>query len=252
MIANLSLERLKAKRTKAYSISFLILIIAMMWITASNLQYMRVPERRNFSIIVGSFSDLNALLFPIAIALFCSKISDIEHKGNTLKLLIPSGQNIGSLYISKVIYAGLFFTLLTLLQSIMIPVIAKKYQVPFEINMYLHHLIGLAIANLFLIAIQVFLSLKLEKQAISISIGLFGGFLGIMMSRAPEVLRQILPWGYIGVLSPVKMVSEKVGEGAVARFIPKTGLGIREIIYFMAAVGLILLFSNVLNKKRSR
>lgn len=252
MIANLSLERLKSKRTKAYGISFIILLIAMMWIYASNLQYMKVPERRSFSIIVGSFSDLNALLFPIAIALFCSKISYIEHKGNTLKLLIPSGQNIGSLYCSKVIYAGLFFTLLAVLQSIMIPVIAKKYQVPFEMNLYLHHLIGLVIANLCLIAIQVFLSLNLEKQAISISIGLFGGFLGIMMSRAPEVLRQIVPWGYIGVLSPVKMVSEKMGDGAMASFIPKTELGIREVVYSFVAVGLILLFSNVLNKKKRR
>ena len=252
MISNLSLERLKAKRTKAYGISFIILLVAMMWITASNLQYMKVPERRDFFIIIGSFSDLNALLFPIAIALFCSKISDIEHKGNTLKLLIPSGQNIGSLYYSKVIYSGLFFTLLVLLQSIMIPVISKKYQVPFEMNLYLHHLIGLVIANLCLISIQVFLSLKIEKQAISISIGLLGGFLGIMMSRAPEVLRRILPWGYIGVLSPVKMISLNFGDGAVASFIPKTGLAIREIIYSLVALGFILLFSSVLKKKNRR
>lgn len=252
MIANLSLERLKAKRTKAYGISFIILIIAMMWITASNLQYMKVVERRNFYTIIGGFSDLNALLFPIAIALFCSKISSIEHNGNTLKLLIPSGQDVGNLYRSKVIYAFLFFNLLALLQSIMIPIIGNKYQIPFEINLYVHHLIGLVISNLCLIAIQVFLSLKFQKQSISISFGLFGGFLGIMMSRAPEGLRKILPWGYIGVLSPVKMICKKVSDRAVASFIPKAGLARREIIYFFVAVGLILLLSNVLNKKKGR
>ncbi|WP_159436072.1 LPXTG cell wall anchor domain-containing protein [Anaerosalibacter sp. Marseille-P3206] len=94
--------------------------------------------------------------------------------------------------------------------------------------------------------------MKIEKQAISISIGLFGGFLGIMMSRAPKVLRRILPWGYIGVLSPVKMISLKVGDGAVASFIPKTGFAIREIIYFLVAVGLMLLFSSILKKKNRR
>ena len=70
------------------------------------------------------------------------------------------------------------------------------------------------------------------------------------MSRAPEVLRQILPWGYIRVLSPVKMISEKVGAGA--NFIPKTGLIIREIVYFLVAVGLMLLFSSALKKKNRR
>ncbi|AFS79740.1 hypothetical protein Curi_c27470 [Gottschalkia acidurici 9a] len=105
MIQMLKIEFLKTKNTRSFVIPFLLFLIGSLWaIAASQLQTINPSDMETLPKIVALFASLNGLFFSIAIGLFTSKISSIEHIGNTFKLLFNlKSKSKGVIYIKNII-----------------------------------------------------------------------------------------------------------------------------------------------------
>lgn len=122
----LGLEFYKLKRKKIILMTFLFVAVEIMWcIINSNRAITRNPDMLGgfeYSYMLMSFASLNGLFFPILISIITSRISDIEHKGDTWKLLKSSVTSLNSIYLSKIIYVFLtiFLYLLKCPQSLIL------------------------------------------------------------------------------------------------------------------------------------
>lgn len=114
MIHNLSLELKKTRRRGIWLIPAALLLIITAW-AGRNMNDERFLE---YGWLMALFNVplLNAILIPTAIAVFASRIIDLEHRGNTWKML-ETLQSQFDIYITKVLYgffAVLIFSILEL------------------------------------------------------------------------------------------------------------------------------------------
>ena len=107
MIHNLSLELKKTRRRGIWLIPAALLLIITAW-AGRNMNDERFLE---YGWLMALFNVplLNAILIPTAIAVFASRIIDLEHRGNTWKML-ETLQSQFDIYITKVLYG--FFAVL--------------------------------------------------------------------------------------------------------------------------------------------
>ena len=87
MLNNLSIELLKAKRTKSFLISILVMGVGFAWAIAAATRYLSNPDMHQISLIFYMIKEVNGLILPIVISLFVSRIVKNEKEGNTFKLL---------------------------------------------------------------------------------------------------------------------------------------------------------------------
>ena len=94
MLNNLSIELLKAKRTKSFIISILVMGVGFAWAIAAATRYLSNPDMHLISLIFYMIKEVNGLILPIVVALFVSRIVKNEKEGNTFKLLLANGENV--------------------------------------------------------------------------------------------------------------------------------------------------------------
>ena len=74
MLNNLSIELLKAKRTKSFLISILVMGVGFAWAVAAATRYLSNPDMHQISLIFYMIKEVNGLILPIVISLFVSRI----------------------------------------------------------------------------------------------------------------------------------------------------------------------------------
>ena len=74
MLNNLSIELLKAKRTKSFLISILVMGVGFAWAIAAATRYLSNPHMHQISLIIYMIKEVNGLILPIVVALFVSRI----------------------------------------------------------------------------------------------------------------------------------------------------------------------------------
>ena len=85
MLNNLSIELLKAKRTKSFLISILVMGVGFAWAIAAATRYLSNPAMHQINLIFYMIKEVNGLILPIVVALFVSRIVKNEKEGNTFK-----------------------------------------------------------------------------------------------------------------------------------------------------------------------
>lgn len=241
------IELLKTKRTKAFIISILLLLIGVLWVFGASQQKSIIPLDLDIEAlprIIELFASLNGLLFSVAIGLFASKISNIEHMGNNFKLILTSNQNLKDLFTAKVILSNLFFTFLILLQILSIVGISIIMKIKIDSQILLYYFLSSTIASFILILIQVFLSLRFEKQSVGIGASLIGAFLSLTLYRSPQFIKSIVPWCFYNKLSPVKMV----GIEGVAHYFKITGALNIYLIYSVVYIVFFFMVRSIYKK----
>lgn len=161
---------------------------------------------------IYSFSTFNCIMMPILVAVIASRISDIEHKGNTFKLLktiMPSSE----LFNAKFLCGAFYMLIIVILQILMIVFIGNlrgtNEKVPVGYFAY-YGLFTLAV-SLTLLVLQLILSLQFVNQMITFIVAIVGSLLGLYSLFLGNAAKFIL-WSYYAFLSPVKMNWDRAAE----------------------------------------
>ncbi|MEA4895279.1 MAG: ABC transporter permease, partial [Oscillospiraceae bacterium] len=196
----LSTEFQKIRHHKVWLVVAAILFVQLLW------EFWAFHGSTNRDLSQGwlyclyQFPLLNSIMMPVVAAVVASRLCDVEHKGNTFKLLetvIPSGK----LFDSKFVCGATYLILASLIQVIMIILLGKLKNFTGDLP---YALLGLyflftSAVNLAILLLQQVLSLLFVNQMAALSVGLLGGLCGLFIMFFPTWLEKLVLWGYYGV-----------------------------------------------------
>lgn len=200
------LEKQKIKGRKIGLIVAIVLVIQFVWL----LTCFRPPVTESdladgYYMILIDLPVLNTIFFPLLIAMIASRICEIEHKGNNLKLLYTM-MDRRKLFDSKFLIGLRYILLIALIQFILIFAVAKIVGVTAAPPWF--HCIWIPLScilmNIVLFLMQEILSFWFENQMIPLAVGLFGSFFGIMSLFIQQV-REISLWASYLMLGTINM-----------------------------------------------
>lgn len=210
MICNLFLELKKTKRRGMWLIPAALLLVITAW-AGRNMNDERFLEY-GWLMALYNVPLLNAILIPTAIAVFASRIIDMEHRGNTWKIL-ETMQHKSQIYLTKVLYgfsAVLIFSILELAAFLVM-----GYAVGFHGNpdlwAYALFFVQTLAISFTLYLLQMIVSLVFANQAVALCTGLCGSMAGLFLMYVPQwpLLRNLVPWGHFGASMFVGMDAER-------------------------------------------
>lgn len=199
MIYYLSMELKKTKRRGVWLVPTILLLAITLWAGRN----MNDERFLGFGWLMTLFNVplLNAILIPTAMAVFASRIIDMEHKGNTWKIL-ETLQGKFDIYIAKVLYGFIAILLFAAAELIVFLVMGYKAGFKGTPDWWAYGLFFLQTFvisfNLFLL--QMIISLIFSNQAVALCIGLCGSMAGLFLMYVPQLplLRAVIPWGHYG------------------------------------------------------
>ncbi|WKY44546.1 ABC transporter permease [Eubacteriaceae bacterium ES2] len=149
---------------------------------------------------------LNCIVLPIMTGVLASRISDIEHKGNTFRMLRLLTKN-RSIYFAKIIL-GIFFVGITAMGEVMLMLMLGFFRgfigsPPWGFLIYFFCYTLLVSIALYLF--QLLLSMLLTNQLIPIGMSIMGSFIGLFSLYLPGNIPDFFIWSYYGALSNVRM-----------------------------------------------
>ena len=211
----ISLELYKLRHKHLFLMVTLFLIVEIAWaFMATRMSISRNPDNAGWEPLVAMLASMNGLLLPILTAICVSRICDMEHKGNTWKLLLTVSVRRSTLYAAKYISASSIMLVACLLQVLAVTAfgIINGFEQPVPLFMLIRFLIGTVLTNMIIIALQQWLSMAVKNQAFPLSLGMIGGFIGMAAELLPLGVRRIFVWSYYTGLSPITQsyTSEKM------------------------------------------
>ncbi len=139
---------------------------------------------------------MNSLFFPVFLSVFASRLVDIEHKGDMLKCLYTFSSP-EKLYYTKLLYGIIHILIFIPFHCLSILVMAKLLDFPtnFPVSCMLYYGTSTLLSCILLFLLQFLLSYFFKNQAVAISVGIIGSFMGLFTAYLPTSLFQkLLPW----------------------------------------------------------
>lgn len=206
MIQALAIEFQKIRRRRIWAIVAALVLVQILW-SLWGIQRMDAHDlSQGWRYFLFKFPLLNSIMMPILAAVVASRLCDIEHKGQMLKLL-NTVMPMGRLFTAKFLCGALYMITTVILQLIFI--VAVGCAAGFEGNppsdKLLYYLLFTTAVNLTILLLQQVLSLLFKNQMIPLTVGIIGSFAGIFILFFPQSLARLLLWGYYGVLMFVGM-----------------------------------------------
>lgn len=204
----IGLEFFKLRRKWIFAMITFFLSAEIVWTLMATRKYMTGnPDHANWEMIIIMLTSLNALFLPIISAVVVSRICDMEHKGDTWKLLRSASVSIRQVYASKYICASVLMLGAVCLQILAIIAIGlmNKLVDPIPLSMILSFGFGTILTNMAVIAMQQWVSLCYKNQAFSLCLGMVGGFIGMTADFFPSIISRFFVWSYYSGLSPIKL-----------------------------------------------
>ena len=202
----LAMEFHKIRRRKVGLIVAALIGVQILWALAT-FRYMNARDlKQGWLCCLYQFPLLNAIMMPVIAAVVASRLSDVEHKGQTLKLLetvMPTGQ----LFDVKFLCGTVYMVVTAVLQLLVILIIGytKGFEGTVPWTMLAYHLLFTVAVSLTILLLQQVLSLLFVNQTLPLSVGLIGGFAGLFVMFFPQWMGKFILWGYYGVLMFVGM-----------------------------------------------
>ncbi|MDE6052816.1 MAG: ABC transporter permease, partial [Lachnospiraceae bacterium] len=185
MIYYLSLELKKTKRRGIWLVLAVLFLVITAW-AGYNMNDERFLEQ-GWMMALFNVPLLNAILIPTAIAVFASRIIDLEHKGNTWKML-ETLQSKFDIYITKVLYgmiAILIFSLLELTAFLVMGYVVGFKGTP-DLWAYGLFFVQTFVISFNLYLLQMIVSLIFSNQAVALCTGLCGSMAGLFLMYVPH------------------------------------------------------------------
>lgn len=202
----IALEFFKLRRRHLLLMTMLFLSAEVSWAFISvSKSFSRNPDSAGWEGIIMTLSAMNGLFLPILSAIVVSRICDMEHKGDTWRLLLALSVKRHSLYAAKYVCASALLLTAVLLQTLAIVGIgfANGLEPPIPYALMLQFFGGTMLTNLVILALQQWVSLAVKNQAIALCLGMIGGFFGMTADLFPAFVRRLLIWSNYKELSPV-------------------------------------------------
>jgi hypothetical protein len=236
MIKALAMEFQKIRRRKVWAIVAALIsvqILLALW----GVDRMDAHElSQGWMHFLYQFPILNSIMMPVMAAVVASRLCDIEHKGQTLKLLntvMPAGR----LFAAKFLCGALYMLAAALLQ--IIAIVMAGLVVGFEgsppLDKLLYYLLFTTAVNLTILLLQQVLSLLFRNQMIALTVGIIGSFAGLFIMFFPQNLERFFLWGYYGVLMLVGMDWDRATRISDFYYMPVdwTGFSILAVMFCM-------------------
>lgn len=203
------LEFYKLRRKRILSMITIFISAEMLWaLMATNMSMNGNPESVKWEEIISIISSMNGLFLPIISAIVASRICDMEHKGNTWKLLLSTNKKISHIYGAKYLCSATLLCYGVIIQVIAISIFGIVKSVPgsIPIALLIRFIISNMLTNMAILALQQWISFSIKNQAFALCLGMIGGFLGMTSALFPAALRRIFIWSYYTELSPVTYI----------------------------------------------
>ncbi|TEB05688.1 ABC-2 family transporter protein [Pelotomaculum schinkii] len=240
MIKALAMEFQKIRRRRVWLIVAALIIVQILW----SLWGVRGMDAHDLSqgwmYFLYQFPLLNSIMMPVIAAVVASRLCDIEHKGQTLKLLntvMPAGR----LFAAKFLCGSLYMLAAVLLQVVVI--IAVGRLVGFAgsppLAKLFYYLLFTTAVNLTILLLQQVLSLLFRNQMIALAVGIIGSFAGLFILYFPQSLERFLLWGYYGVLMFVGMNWDRATRVTDFYYVPIDWAGFVTLIIVFCVMYII-------------
>lgn len=200
------LELYKLRHKRILLMVFLFLFVELAWgLIAAGTSISRNSDQAEWEMVIALFSSMNGLFYPILTAICVSRICDMEHKGNTWKLLLTLSVRPSALYAAKFFSALLVMFAACLLQVLAIAGFGmiNGFVEPVPVFLLIRFFIGIGLTTIVVIALQQWVSMAVKNQAFALSLGMIGGFLGMTADLLPQGVGKIFIWSYYTGLSPI-------------------------------------------------
>lgn len=202
----IGLEFYKLRHKHLFLMVTLFLLVEIAWaFMATSVSISRNPENARWEQLIVMCASMNGLFLPILSAVCVSRICDIEHKGNTWKLLMTVSVKRGQLYVAKYICACIVMLWVCILQVLSISAfgIFNGFELPVPLFLLAQFLVGTVLTNMTIIALQQWVSMAVKNQAFALSLGMVGGFIGMAADLFQLEVRRFFMWSYYTGLSPI-------------------------------------------------
>jgi hypothetical protein len=205
MITALSMEFYKIRHRKVGLTVAMMIGVQFLWALWAMNKMSEHELSQGWMSSIYSFSQLNCIMMPILVAIVASRLSDIEHKGATIKLLktlMPSNR----LFTAKFLCGAVFMVITVILQTAIILFIGYTQGITqqFPLGYFSYFIFFTLLVDLTLLVLQLILSLLFLNQMVGFIIAIAGAFLGLYSLFFSNVGNFVL-WGYYVILSPVRM-----------------------------------------------
>ena len=202
----LSLEFYKCRRRKIVLVCAAVLAVELFWMGAFFTRQDAEDLQQGWMLLLYNLALVDAIVLPLSVATLASRSCELEHKGNTWKLL-ETLASPGRLYAAKLTWGALVLAILLAVRSGMFIAVGVALgfsgAVPWG-RFALFTLISWVV-SMMVYALQQGLSLRFVNQAAALICGIFGSFMGILSMLFPAWLIRCVPWGYYGLMSLVRM-----------------------------------------------
>lgn len=202
----LRMEWLKGRRRRLWLAPLLILAAQLAW-GFFNFKNMQPAElSQGWAGILYTFPLLNAMMMPILAAVTASRLIDVEHKGQTFKLL-ETLQRTETLYDAKFICAALYILLMIVLQITLMLIfgVLRGFAGPIPWDQVALYALSTVLVTLTILLMHFILALLIANQLVGMIVGLVGAFAGLFALFFPAALQKAILWAYYGVLSSTAM-----------------------------------------------
>ncbi len=202
----LILEFHKIRRRKIWLVVAALIAVQLVWAFWSLKNIDARGLQQGWMYCLYQFPMLNAIMMPVIAAVVASRLCDVEHKGQALKL-IETVMPAGRLFDAKFLCGALYMLAAAVLQILVIAVAGyvRGFQGKVPAVQLLYYLLFTTAVNLTILLLQQVLSLLFTNQMVSLTIGLIGGFAGLFIMFLPRQLSKFILWGYYGVMMFVAM-----------------------------------------------
>ncbi len=215
------LEFYKIRKRKIWVTDAALLLVQCLWGMWSFRNMNAKELSQGYMQCLYHFSVFNTIMMPMIAAITASRVCDLEHKGQTFKLLLTA-MPAGALFDAKFICASLHMAAVGAAQTILIIVLGKAagFTEPFPPGRIFYYMITTTFVTVTILALQQVLSLMFSNQMIPLVVGITGSFGGLFSLFLPAGVQKGVLWSYYGVLTQVKMNWDSVTRIADMQYIP--------------------------------
>lgn len=205
MMKTLYMEFYKMRNKGLGFVVIALIAIQMLWALWA-MRYMNADElAQGWMSFMYSFAQINCIFMPIFIAVIASRLSDVEHKENYLKLM-ETFLSQKSIFNSKFLCGSVYIFMAVILQMVLMISLGnfKGVTQQLPVSRLIYYFSTTLIISLTLFLIQLVLSLLFENQMIAFITAITGTFLGLYSLFFDSISKYVI-WGYYGALSVVRM-----------------------------------------------
>lgn len=202
----LKLEFFKCRRRKIVLVCAAILAVELLWMGVFFARQDAEDMKQGWMLLLYNLSMVDAIILPLSVATLASRSCELEHKGNTWKLL-ETMASPDRLYAAKLGWGALVLAVLLVIRSGLFLAVGLvlNFSGPIPWGRFaLFTLISWAV-SMMVYALQQGLSLWFANQAAALVCGISGSFLGILSMLFPPALIRFVPWGYYVLMALVGM-----------------------------------------------